>query len=174
MATVAITIDGILWDKATKSGRAVRLEGQGFYSDLSVGGGPMPGGDPPQIWGPTDPRPTPPIHLGPGGEPLPPVIGGGPIYPGTPTHPIVIPPGPEAPPGTPSFPISGPPGIVFPPVPGYPPVVGGGPIVGVPPVEIPPPPDGGDKPPPESGGWGFVAEWGAWGYFPAPGQAQPK
>ena len=48
-----------------------------------------PGGPPLGIWGPTDPRPTPPIHMPPGSN-QPPTIWG-PTDP-RPTPPIVIPP----------------------------------------------------------------------------------
>lgn len=73
MSTVGVTIDGILWDKATKSGRAVRLEGQGFLTDLEVGGGPIP----PQE--PVDPGYSPPWA-----RPIPP-------------HPDIDPPQPQPP-----------------------------------------------------------------------------
>lgn len=87
MASVLVQIDGVIWDDADKSGKKVTIYGQMFRPDLGVGGGPIypdpkPPGQPPGIWGPNDPRPTPPIHLGPGGDiGGPPVIGGGPIIP---------------------------------------------------------------------------------------------
>lgn len=107
MAAVKITINGVICDMygRTISG-PVKIVGEAMYSDRGVGGGPLPGGGgpvdpgygypetpvdpgygipegrPPHIWGPTDPRPTPPIALPPG-------------YPGAPPHvehPIVLPP----------------------------------------------------------------------------------
>jgi hypothetical protein len=50
---------------------------------------PIPNPNPPGIWGPTDPRPTPPIAQPPGGW------GGRPRPPGVPTHPIYNPPYPD-------------------------------------------------------------------------------
>jgi hypothetical protein len=124
-----------------------------------------PGGRPPGIWGPTDPRPDQGL---PGSQPgidntlppnvelpivLPPVDGGG--EGGQPSHPIVIPPGS---PGYPSHPIYRPPGSAKPEHP----------------IELPPAPPEGTKPPPEDGGWGYFEEYG-WGYFPAQGEeATPK
>jgi len=80
MSAVPTTLVGIL---AHEDGTAenVTFTGLASITGLTVGGGPIVPDKPPQIWGPTDPRPTPPIHLGPGGEPLPPVVGGGPILP---------------------------------------------------------------------------------------------
>jgi hypothetical protein len=84
---------------------------------LGIGGGPMPGGGAPVdpgygidlglgIWGPTDPRPTPPIVLPP--PVTPPTPPTDPVDPGygididvgyvRPEHPIVLPP---TPPGKP-------------------------------------------------------------------------
>src|SRR5262252_1818596 len=81
MAAVPTTLVGILAHEDGSS-ENVTFTGLASITGLSVGGGPI---DPPRIWGPTDPRPTPPIHLGPGGEPGgPPVIGGGPILPDPP------------------------------------------------------------------------------------------
>jgi len=82
-------------------------------------------------------------------------VGGGPIMssvpPGTPAHPIVLPP---ASPGEPTHP------IVLPE-----------------PPEISPPDPPSDpsivKPPPPEGGWGWSPEYG-WGYFPGTGGAGPK
>lgn len=126
MAAVTVMIDGVIWDKALKAGRAVTLMGQAWLPDLSVGGGPVypeqppgGGGQPPGIWGPTDPRPTPPIAEPPGGW------GGQP--PG-----IWGPPGPW-----PTPPIHLPPeGVEIPP-PGSPPVVIGG-TQPVQPIQPPP------------------------------------
>src|SRR5499427_1259276 len=89
-----------------------------------------PGQQPPLgIWGPTDPRPTPPIYI-----PQPPLGMWGPNDP-RPTPPIYIPPvGGGTPPGVPIHPIWGPPGF-NPPGAGMPPGIGGGPII---PPEQPP------------------------------------
>lgn len=74
------------------------IVGEMFYSDLGIGGGPVyPPEKPPGIWGPTDPRPTPPIVAPkppqvwpnpPGGmppihveHPIPPSIWIGPVLP---------------------------------------------------------------------------------------------
>jgi len=60
---------------------------------------PEAGAQPPGIWGPTDPRPTPPIYLPPGtipGTPEHPIFIP-PGSPGVPAHPIVLPPSPEPP-----------------------------------------------------------------------------
>jgi hypothetical protein len=121
MASIPVTFQGVL-----------------TYSDVGVGGGPMPGGPeathpiapggpPPQIW----PGPGYPAHpIAPGGQPPYPSQG-----PGFPTNPIVIPPGGLAP-GIPSHPIYWPPypsqGPGFPthPIaPGGPPPVPAHPIV---------------------------------------------
>jgi len=148
-----------------------------------IGGGPIippTPGQPPGIWGPTDPRPTPPIHIPPTqpGQPpgiwppsgvvtppiyYPPEIwptppakpplgiwGGAPLP--VPTPPIYIPLPPDSD-LKPEHPIVLPPGTI----PGFP----AHPIVIVP----PPPADGGVKPPPPEGGWGYSPEHG-WGYFP--------
>jgi hypothetical protein len=67
MAAVPVTFQGIL-----------------FFSDIGVGGGPMPGGSPPSIW----PSPGVPTH---------PIAGPPPgIWPspGVPTHPWIPPGGP--------------------------------------------------------------------------------
>ena len=122
-----------------------------------------PGGPPLGIWGPTDPRPTHPIA--PGG--LPP-------YPdqGLPPHvslPIVLPPIEEPPPGTPSHPIVIPPGT-----PGYPshPIYRPD-VKPEHPIVIPPAPPEGAKPPPPEGGWGYHPDYG-WGYFPMQSGPTPK
>jgi hypothetical protein len=85
-------------------------------------------------------------------------VGGGPMAPGQPTHPIYYPPGiwggGNVPMPTP--PISGIPGL-----PGY-----------EPPPDISQPPPEGAKPPPAGGGWGYHPDYG-WGYFPAGGKPQP-
>ncbi len=90
MSAVPITITGIL---TTENGAGnATFVGMASLTGLGIGGGPIvPDEKPPHIWGPTDPRPTPPIHLGPGGDiGGPPVIGGGPIIP---PPPIDVPPG---------------------------------------------------------------------------------
>lgn len=89
MAAVPITIVGIETKDDGTSGQ-VTIVGMASLTGLGVGGGPiMPPDKPPGIWGPTDPRPTPPIYL-------PPIIPGGPpINIGAhPEHPIVLPPPP--------------------------------------------------------------------------------
>jgi hypothetical protein len=91
-----------------------------------------PGGSPPGIWGPTDPRPTPPIVIPPGA--IDGVHPEHPIYiPVYPAHPIVIPPGSivDDPP-FPAHPIVIPPGIWGPTDP-----------MPTPPIVIPQPPGGG-------------------------------
>jgi len=106
MAAVPVTIVGTF---TSADGTAVggTLEGSMHLTGLGVGGGPMPGGppgvpahpiyNPPGIWGPTDPRPMPPIYLPPGSGPGEPPGIWGPSDP-RPTPPIVIPrPPPEAP-----------------------------------------------------------------------------
>src|SRR5215470_13043025 len=106
MSARPIMLDGVLYPKdKMHAPMPVVFMGVAYDPTLSIGGGPMPGGQPPVIWGPPGPWPTPPIHLGPGGEPLPPVIGGGPIIP-----PVV-----PVPPDTPNV-----------PPPGSPPVIVGG------------------------------------------------
>lgn len=95
MAAVEVTISGVLYDKYARTTRPVVLIGEASLTGLEVGGGPIiPGGSPPGFWGPNDPRPTPPIHLGPGGDiGGPPSIGGGPIIPVPPDRPNTPPPG---------------------------------------------------------------------------------
>ena len=93
MAAVEITISGVLYDKLSRTTQQVVLVGDASLTGLGIGGGPMPpgqgGGSPPGIWGPTDPRPTPPIALPPGYPGQPPGGGGAPPYP---AHPIYDPP----------------------------------------------------------------------------------
>ena len=161
-------------------------------------------GAPPGIWGPTDPRPTPPIVM-----PIPPdaiapgvpthpiyipvypahpiVIPPGSLGPGVPTHPIYLPPiiwGPNDPRPTP--PIVIPPSAISPGVPTHPiylpPGIWGGgnvpmptPPIHIPPEPTEPPPGGGAKPPPETGGWGYHPDPGfGWGYYPAEGGDKPN
>jgi hypothetical protein len=129
-------IDGVLWDKAHKSGKAVTLIGVASIVGLEVGGGPImpptqpPGGGQPPV------HPEHPIW-GPPGINLPP----GPGFPPVAGHPLPpVPPGGGQPPGQPIHPIWGPPGIELPPAPGYPPVAGHP----LPPISQPPP---GQQPP---------------------------
>jgi hypothetical protein len=166
MAAIPVTFQGIL-----------------FFSDLGVGGGPMPGGPGgPGIWPspgvPTHPiaGPPPGIWPSPGhpdqGLPQPPQIW---PAPGVPTHPIA---------GQPPYPSQGGPfpthPIVLPPYqPGGPPVTIW-PNPGRPsnPIVLPPPPqvpDGeGAKPPPaDEPGWGYSPQYG-WAFFPSGGSPSPK
>ena len=74
MASVPITIDGVLFDKYGRTTQLVRLMGEASITGLGVGGGPImppdqpgkpPGGD--HIWGGgNEPFPTPPIANVPG------------------------------------------------------------------------------------------------------------
>jgi len=138
---------------------------------------------PPGIWGPTDPRPTPPIYLPPQqppGYPAHPIAGPPewghhpahpivlpPVTPGEPAHPIVIPP---TPPGYPAHPIVLPPETpVGPAHPIYNPVYPSHPIV----IPEPPPtepPSGGAG----SGRWIWISEPPlGWVWKPGPGDIQP-
>lgn len=98
MASVEVMISGVLWDKATKSGRAVALIGEASLSGVGVGGGPIiPGEQPPGIWDPV--FPSPPIANVPGAPGYnPPGIWPSPGPLPHPEHPIVIPPD-QVPPG---------------------------------------------------------------------------
>lgn len=99
MAAVEVTIAGILYDKLDRTSRPVTLIGEASRTGLGVGGGPIMPGDPPGIWGPTDPRPgwglpdPPPGIWGPNdprpgwGLPDAPVA----LPPTVPSHPIVLP-----------------------------------------------------------------------------------
>lgn len=111
MASVEVMISGVLWDKASKSGRPVLLVGEASLAGLGVGGGPIiPGEQPPGIWGPPGPWPTPPIQMPPEIWPTPPLH---------PAHPIVLPPE-QVPPGMqpPTPPAPGSPTTPVPPPPG--------------------------------------------------------
>jgi hypothetical protein len=181
------------------SGIPVIIIGELYYSGLSVGGGPMPGGPPLGIWGGAPP-PWPSHPIAPGG--LPPQIWPLPGYPAHPIAPGGPPPGIWPSPGYPSHPIAPggqPPGywggaplpwptppmapgggpthpIVLPPVqPGGPPVeIWPKPGVPTHPIVLPPPPSGeAIKPPPPEGGWAYTPLYG-WGYFPPQEVAQPK
>ena len=138
MAAIDVTITGVLFDKVNRTAQPVVLIGEASYTGLGVGGGPViPPGQPPGIWGPNDPRPTPPIHLGPGGDiGGPPVVGGGPIIPPPQLPPDMTPqpgdpttalPPPAGSGGWPVQPITPPPYIVV----NYP---GVGPVVVAPPA----------------------------------------
>lgn len=97
MAAVAVQIRGVLYDLVKRTSQQVLLQGEASLLGLDIGGGPIippEGGSPPGIWGPTDPRPTPPIALPPGYPGSPPGIWPNPPE-GTaphPEHPIVLPP----------------------------------------------------------------------------------
>jgi hypothetical protein len=140
MAAIPVTFQGVL-----------------FFSDLGIGGGPMPGGPypshpiapggpPPQIW----PSPGVPTHpIAPGGPP--PTIW---PSPGVPTHPIYFPPPGSPPPlgiwGPPDMPPgfwggSLGPGVKPQPHPEHPIVL---------PPNLPP-----EIPPPEGGGPAIPIEW---------------
>lgn len=96
MSSVEVTINGILYDKTTKGARPVAIIGTAELTGLGVGGGPIippeggQPGEPPGIWGPPGPWPTPPIQMPPGTWP-----GQNPPHP---AHPIVLPPE-QVPPG---------------------------------------------------------------------------
>lgn len=114
MAAVNITINGVICDLYGRTITGpVKIVGEAMYSGLGVGGGPIfpqPPGGGEGIWGPGDPRPTPPIANVPGidnpdppGKPEVPPPSIWPPGPGIdfPSHPIVLPPDrPEIPPGT--------------------------------------------------------------------------
>jgi len=92
MGVVPVTINGIAYPKNKKDPPfPVTIVGSAWITGLSVDNKPPtgPGGQPPLgIWGPTDPRPTPPIALPPN---QPPLVIWGPDDP-RPTPPIAIPP----------------------------------------------------------------------------------
>ena len=81
--------------------RPATMVGEAGDPNLGIGGGPIYPEPPLGIWGPTDPRPTPPIYLPPGsGVVLPPGVPAHPNFlPVVPAHPIVLPDPPEKPPG---------------------------------------------------------------------------
>jgi hypothetical protein len=153
----------------------VTIVGSMTYSGLEVGGGPMPGGPPVEIWPspghPAHPIVIPPDAIGPGvpTHPIyipvypahPIVIPPGSLAPGVPTHPIVLPP------PVPAHPIVIPPDAISPGVPAHPivlpppPVISGGPG-SLPPWVMPPiyyPPDSGGSPPGIWGGPGSLPPW---------------
>ena|SRR5215831_4721193 len=183
MASVPVTIDGVLYDKYGRTVQVVQLVGQATLTGLGVGGGPIipdtppaqpPGGVPIHpIWGPPG--------FNPPGAGMPPGIGGGPIIPPSgPVDPGYSPPWAQVP-AVPTFPIAGYPDRPYPgqPIymPGYP---GGAPPPNLPPgwgqgppTQPPTPPTEG-KPPPPEGGWGWHPDYG-WGYFPGGGgKPQPQ
>ena len=92
MPKVAVEISGVLYDKISRTQRPVTIKGSALVLEIPEGGE--------GIWGPTDPRPTPPIHLpGGGGEGI---WGPNDPRPTPPIHlPVPEPPEPEVPPGTP-------------------------------------------------------------------------
>lgn len=71
MSAVEVTITGMLYDRINRTTQNVVLIGEASLTGLGIGGGPVlppgNGGKPPGFWGPTDPRPTPPIYIPPGG-----------------------------------------------------------------------------------------------------------
>lgn len=101
MASVEVTISGVLYDKTARTMQPVVLIGEASLTGVGVGGGPIipPDQGPPGIWGPPGPWPGWPADPGiPGNTPeRPPGIWGGGNRP-FPTPPIVIPPE-QTPPG---------------------------------------------------------------------------
>lgn len=68
MAAVELTISGVMYDKVNRTTQNVVIFGEASLTGLGVGGGPIiPPGQPPGIWGPNDPRPSPPIYIPPEG-----------------------------------------------------------------------------------------------------------
>lgn len=128
MSTVPLSYRATIYDLQTKSSREVFLDGEAYITGYGIGGGPMPpgqggdGGKPPGIWGPTDPRPNPPIANVPGAPGYKPPGIWGPTDP-RPNPPIAFPPGwvggvpPELPPGV-TVPEPPPPGSPTTAVPG--------------------------------------------------------
>lgn len=71
MAAVPIIISPcVIYDKLGRTQEVAAVMGMAQIAGLGVGGGPVyppeGGGGPDHIWGPTDPRPTPPIANVPG------------------------------------------------------------------------------------------------------------
>lgn len=127
MASVPITITGVLFDKYSRTTQLVTLMGEATITGLGVGGGPIippegGSGQPPGIWGPPGPWPGFPPDPGiPGNTPgQPPHIWGptdprptNPIsgIPGLPGYTPPLPPDVEKPqPGDPTKPLPPPPG----------------------------------------------------------------
>lgn len=172
------------------AGLQVTFVGELFYTGLGVGGGPVyppagGGGQPPGIWGPPGPWPSPPIHLPPsggGGQPptvSPPIYYPPQIWPTPPSGGGGQPPGIWGPPGPwPSPPIhlppsggGSPPGIWGPPGP-WP----------SPPIHLPPggggqPPGGGGQPPQGppggEGHWAYSPVYG-WVWVPSGSGGKPQ
>src|SRR5262245_48435460 len=102
MAAIPVTLDGFLYDLFGRTTQRVIFMGEASLTGLGLGGGPIAppagGGQPPlATWGPTVPRPPPPIYLPPGGGGQPPLGMWGPPGP-WPTPPIYLPPMPSEPP----------------------------------------------------------------------------
>jgi hypothetical protein len=134
MAAAEVTISGVLYDKLNRTTQQVVLIGDASLTGIGVGGGPMP---------PGGGAPLPPWYPGHPEHPIPPVVGGGPIYPpnvppsltppsppnaGDPTTPVPPPAGSG---GWPVQPIEPPPYIVV----NYP---GIGPVTVAPPLTAQP------------------------------------
>jgi hypothetical protein len=164
MAEVPVTLNGMLYDLLGRTTQRVVFIGDASYTNLGVGGGPMPGGPPLGFWGGVAP-PLPTHPIAPGGPP-PGIWGGAPPYPDIggpgpqphPEHPIVLPP---VEPG-------GPPVQIW-PSPGHP----AHPIVLPDPPPNPPDEDGFVKPPPTGGGWAYHEDYG-WLFQPAGQASSPK
>lgn len=92
MASVPVTISGILYDKKKKTSQAVVLIGEASLTGLGIGGGPIEP-EPGEPGHPIEPHPEHPIVLPPDPD-WPPIDA-------HPEHPIVIPPPnlPDPPPG---------------------------------------------------------------------------
>ena len=147
-----------------------------FLALITPLGNPPAGGNPPGIWGPTDPRPTPPIVLPIPPDAIAPGVPSHPIYiPVYPAHPIVIPPGAISPgvpahpivlpPPRPEHPIVIPPDAVSPGVPAHPIALPGDPWW--PPVDPPAHPPAGDWE------WAYSPIYG-WVLVPPGGGGRPQ
>lgn len=154
MAAVGVTLSGLLYDLLNRTTQRVVIIADASLTGVGIGGGPVippdqPPSQPPGIWGPPGPWPTPPIAFPPGW------VGGVPPGGG--------PPGIWGPPGPwPSPPISFPPGWVGgvppdkPPEPVSPPIdwkvvwtpSDGWVVVGIPNVPHPVPSSGTTSAPP--------------------------
>lgn len=112
MAAVEVTISGVLYDKLNRTTQQVVLIGEATLTGLGIGGGPMPPGPggPVHIWGPTDPRPSPPIANVPGLPPTQNPPGWG-LHP---SHPIMLPGMPGWPDPPPTIPPPGSPPVMIP------------------------------------------------------------
>src|SRR5262249_11873119 len=77
MSAVEVTITGMLYDRVNRTTQNVVLVGEASLTGLTPGYPlPQPPERPPGIWGPTDPRPTPPIHIPDARPPVEPPEGG--------------------------------------------------------------------------------------------------